>query len=194
MDDRAAKTNEASGAPLLCLVSLICLLSWGCTSAAAPVSVSNRPVSINGRRIFKPLEEMSWTLDDGRVQKLDDFKGKAVILDFWATYCGPCREEIPHLNSLVAKYGEDNLRIVGLNVGGADDKSKIPQFVSQTPIDYDISYPESELNDFVFDQTSSIPQTLVFDRQGNFLTKVVGFSTAIQQELDAAVEKAVAPE
>ena len=44
--------------------------------------------------------------------------GKAVILDFWATFCPPCIEEIPHLNSLQAKYGIENLQIVGLNVGG----------------------------------------------------------------------------
>ena len=192
--DRSANLDKPSKALLLSIVLSISLLSWGCTGAAAPISVSNQPVSVNGRRAFKPLSEMSWTMSDGRVQKLGDFKGKAVILDFWATYCGPCREEIPHLNELVAKYGADNLSIFGLNVGGAEDKPKIPQFVSVTPIDYEISFPESELNDFVFDQTSSIPQTLVFDRKGNLITKIVGFNPKIQKELDAAVEMAVAPE
>lgn len=191
MNDRSPCADKALRALLFCLVLSTCLPSWGCTPAAAPISVSNRPASVNGRRMFKPLAEMSWTTTDGRVQKLADFKGKAVILDFWATYCGPCREEIPHLNSLIAKYGVDNLRIVGLNVGGVEDKAKIPQFVSQTPIDYEISSPESELNDFVFAESSSIPQTLVFDRQGNLLTKVVGFNPTIQKELDDAVETAV---
>lgn len=149
LNDHSANLERGSTALLLSLVLSIFLLSWGCTRAAAPISVSNQPVSVNGRRAFKPFGEMSWTTNDGRVQKLADFKGKAVILDFWATYCGPCREEIPHLNSLVAKYGQDNLLVVGLNVGGEDDKIKIPQFVSVTPIDYEISFAESELNDFV---------------------------------------------
>lgn len=194
LNNHSANQEKGSRALFVGLVLSILLFSWGCSRAAAPISVSNQPVSVNGRRTFKPLSEMAWTTNDGRVQKLADFKGKAVILDFWATYCGPCREEIPHLNSLVAKYGQDNLLIVGLNVGGEEDKIKIPQFVSVTPIDYEISFPENELNDFVFDQTSSIPQTLVFDRKGNLLTKVVGFSAKIQKELDAAVEMAVKPD
>ncbi|HRI05187.1 MAG TPA: TlpA disulfide reductase family protein [Pyrinomonadaceae bacterium] len=194
MNDYSASLENGSRALLFGLVGSILFFSLGCTRAAAPISVSNQPISINGRRTFKPLGEMSWTTNDGSVRKLADFKGKAVILDFWATYCGPCREEIPHLNSLIAKYGQDNLLIVGLNVGGQEDKIKIPQFVAVTPIDYEISFPENELNDFVFDQTSSIPQTLVFDRKGNLLTKVVGFSPKIQKELDAAVEMAVKPD
>ena len=56
---------------------------------------------------LKPLPEMSWTGFEGTVQKLKDHHGKVVILDFWATYCPPCIEEIPHLMELQAKYGAD---------------------------------------------------------------------------------------
>src|SRR2546430_1576728 len=113
---------------VFCLTMLPFLLSWECRRAAAPISVSNRPVAINDRRLrnvpmapSKPLTEMTWTDSGQHVQTLADLNGKAVILDFWATYCPPCRQEIPHLNSLIAKYGADNLQIVGLNVGGEDD-------------------------------------------------------------------------
>lgn len=134
---------------------------------------------------------MSWTDADDRVHKLSDLKGKAVILDFWATYCEPCRREIPHLNSLIAKYGADNLYVVGLNVGGEEDAPKIPDFLKTTKIDYLIAFPEDELSRFIFAERSDIPQTLVVDRAGNTVTKIIGFSPAIQKELDAAVEKAV---
>ena len=134
---------------------------------------------------------MGWTDSDSRVQKLGDLAGKAVILDFWATYCPPCKEEIPHLNSLIAKYGADNLHIVGLNVGGAEDLPAIPAFVKNTRIDYPIAFPEDELTRFIFAERDDIPQTAVFDRKGKMIAKIVGFSPAIQKELDAAVEQAL---
>ena len=140
------------------------------------------------------MKEMSWTDEGGRVQKLKDFGGKAVILDFWATYCGPCRQEIPHLNSLLAKYGEDKLVIFGLNVGGEEDRKKIPAFIKETRIDYQIAVPEDDLTQFIFEQSSSIPQTAVFDRKGRMVTKIIGFDATIQTQLDAAVELALQAE
>jgi thiol-disulfide isomerase/thioredoxin len=166
------------------------LLSWDCRPAAPPVSVSNQPVTSNARS-SKPLSEMSWTDADSRVQKLGDLSGKAVILDFWATYCAPCKEEIPHLNSLLAKYGAENLRIVGLNVGGEEDRAAIPKFIATTKIDYPIATPEDELTRFIFAEDDAIPQTAVFDRKGTMITKIVGFSPSIQKRLDAAVEEAL---
>lgn len=134
---------------------------------------------------------MSWTDSKDRVQKVSDLKGKAVILDFWATYCEPCRREIPHLNSLIAKYGADNLQVVGLNVGGDDDRPEIPKFIASTKIDYPIAFPESELSRFIFAERDDIPQTLVLDRSGKIVTKVVGFSPSIEAQLDAAVAQAI---
>jgi cytochrome c biogenesis protein CcmG/thiol:disulfide interchange protein DsbE len=172
----------------------------GCQRAAAPIAVSNQPVSINDRpttdrpAATKPLGEMSWTDDEARVQKLADLKGKAVILDFWATFCPPCRKEIPHLNSLIAKYGKENLHVVGLNVGGADDKPEIPKFIQTTRLDYPIAYPEDDLSRFIFADQDDIPQTAIFDRQGRMIAKIVGFGPEIQKKLDEAVEKAVQSE
>ncbi|MGB4990250.1 MAG: TlpA disulfide reductase family protein [Pyrinomonadaceae bacterium] len=178
------------------MISASCFL-LACTPAAAPVAVSNEPASINDRpttnmpsQPSKPLAEMSWTDADDRVHKLSDLKGKAVILDFWATYCEPCKREIPHLNSLLAQYGADNLHVVGLNVGGEEDAPKIPDFVKATKMDYGLAFPEDDLTRYIFAERSDIPQTLVIDRNGNIVKKIIGFSPVIQKELDAAVELA----
>jgi len=181
------------------LVLLLALvgLSISCRPAAAPIAVGNKPVAVNNVPVkdapsmpTKPIHEMSWTGFDGSVQKVKDLKGKAVILDFWATYCKPCIEEIPHLKALRSKYPDD-LLVIGLHVGGMEDKPKVPEFVDKLQIDYPLAYPEDALTSFVFGNDTAIPQTAVFDRQGRLVKKITGFSDQIKAELDRAVEQAV---
>jgi thiol-disulfide isomerase/thioredoxin len=136
--------------------------------------------------------DMNTTLE-GNVYKLKDFQGKAVILDFWATYCKPCIEAIPHLKELQKKYGKENLEIVGLHVGGDEDRPKVPVFAQRLKIDYTLAIPEEELSRFIFGKETAIPQTAIFDRQGKLVKKFIGFDPQIKKELDAAVEQAVNP-
>jgi thiol-disulfide isomerase/thioredoxin len=184
---------------LLFLFSLLTII--GCRPAAAPVSISDKPVSINDIPLdappTKPIEEMTWTVFDGKTNvdaelvKLKDLQGKAVILDFWATYCPPCIEGIPHLIELQKRYGKENLEIVGLHVGGEEDRPKVPEFAEKLKIDYPLATPEGELTRFIFGRESAIPQTAVFDRNGKLVKKITGFNEKIKFELDAAVEQAV---
>ena len=169
-----------------------------CRPAAAPVTVGDKPISINDvplkdapRQPLKPLAEMNWTTFDGNVQKLKDYGGKVVLLDFWATYCPPCIEEIPHLLELQAKYPND-LQVIGLHVGGAEDRPKVPEFVERLKMTYPLATPEDELTRFVFGEETAIPQTAIFDRQGKFVKKIVGFDQKIKVELDKAIEETLA--
>jgi thiol-disulfide isomerase/thioredoxin len=181
------------------ILIVIAVILLGCKPAAAPVSVGNKPVSVNGVPVkdaqsqpLKPVAEMSWTGFQGNVQKLKDLQGKVVILDFWATYCPPCIEEIPHLMELQAKYGPDQLHIVGLHVGGDEDRPKVPEFVERLKITYQLAYPEDALTAYIFGQQTAIPQTAIFDRQGRMVKKIAGFDAAIKVELDEAVAAAIA--
>lgn len=168
----------------------------GC-GAAPPVSVGTKPVSINEKplrdaptRPLKPIADMNWTTFDGTVQKLKDFQGKVVILDFWATYCPPCIEEIPHLMQLKDTYGED-LVVIGLHVGGEEDSPKVPEFVERLRISYVLATPEDSLTSFIFGQESAIPQTAIFDRTGKLVKKIVGFDPAIKADLDDTVSATI---
>lgn len=174
------------------LFTFCLLLMQGC-NPAAPVSISNNSTIKTNNPLppAKPVEEMYWMKFDGETQKLKDLQGKAVILDFWATYCPPCIEEIPHLKELQKKHGKENLEIVGLHTGGDEDRPQVPAFVKKLGIDYTLATPENALVSFVFGNDDSIPQTVIFDRKGNMVKKFVGFSPDIKKEMDAAVEKAV---
>ena len=180
------------------------LLASGCRPAAAPVSVSNKPIEKN--RIpktnlpmppKKPIKEMSWkkfdglTNADGEEQKLSDLKGKVVVLDFWATYCPPCLEEIPHLNELQAKHKEKGFEIIGLHVGGEEDRPRVPAFAKKLDISYSLATPELAFQAFVFQTDDSIPQTLVLDREGKLVERFVGYDLKIKNDLDKAIEKAL---
>ena len=176
---------------------IIAVFLSSCAPAAPPVAIGNKPVSVNGvrtnearERATVELSDMSWVGFEGGVTKLKDLQGKAVILDFWATNCPPCIEEIPHLLELKSKYGED-LEIVGLHVGDDEDRKEVPAFVEKLNITYPLAYPDSALTDFVFQTNSAIPQTAVFDRSGAMVRKIVGFNAEIKRDLDHAVERAV---
>jgi thiol-disulfide isomerase/thioredoxin len=180
---------------LILFLSLSLALIASCKPAAAPISISNRPVSVNDVRQpqapTKPVGEMTWTAMDGSEQRVGDLQGKVLVLDFWATYCEPCRQEIPHLNSIQARYGADNILVVGLNVGGDDDRPKIPTFLKELKVTYPVAFPDDDLLSYVSGDDDRIPQTAVFDRHGNLVQKFVGFDPTVQDQLDRAVESAL---
>ncbi|MDQ6787028.1 MAG: TlpA family protein disulfide reductase [Acidobacteriota bacterium] len=180
------------------LLLLFAFFFVSCRPPAAPISVSNKPVSINDvpqtnlpLPPSKSLTEMSWTSFEGKKQKLGELKGKAVVLDFWATNCPPCLEEIPHLNALQTKYGAENLQIVGLHSGDEEDRARVPAFAEKLKINYLLATPEKELMRFIFATQDEIPQTAVFDRNGKLIHKFVGFDLKIKNDLDKAVEEAL---
>ena len=138
------------------------------------------------------MVERGWTFSDGRRAKLSDYRGKAVVLDFWATYCPPCREEIPHLIALQRRYGNDGLNIIGLNVGGDEDLQKVPDFVKEIGgIEYPLGQPDSELVNLYLSDNDSIPQTYVFDRRGTLVRRFIGYDATMPAELERAVQMAL---
>jgi thiol-disulfide isomerase/thioredoxin len=133
----------------------------------------------------------AWTQPDGRRVRLEDLRGQVVVLDFWATYCPPCREEIPHLVRLQKRYGPKGFQVIGLNVGGEEDQAKVPEFVKRLDIQYQLGNPDWEFVDAFFGGNSAIPQTLVFDRQGRLVKHLTGYDNEIAAQLEEAVQTAL---
>jgi thiol-disulfide isomerase/thioredoxin len=109
---------------------------------------------------------------DGNTVKLKDFKGKVVIIDFWATWCNPCRMEIPGFVELQDEY-ENDLMILGISVDRAE-QSVVEKFAE----DYKINYPVLIHNPMVvasYGGIQSIPTTFIVDRDGRVRDMVVGY-------------------
>src|ERR1700675_4881425 len=120
------------------------------------------------RQPAAPLENSAsafgWTLDNDRHAKLVDYKGKVVVLDFYATWCEPCRAETPHLVQLQQQYSPQGFQVIGLNVRGDDDRDQAPGFAKEFGIQYPLAFPDDELVDQYLSDNQNIPQAFVFDR------------------------------
>lgn len=129
----------------------------------------------------------AWELKDvnGKPVKSSDFKGKVVILDFWATWCPPCRQEIPGFISLQQKYGKEGLTVVGVALDAEGAKVVAP-FIKKNGINYPIVLGNEQVTR-AFGGIEAIPTTFIIDREGNIVSKHVGFVP------EATFEKEIKP-
>jgi len=123
---------------------------------------------------------------------LSDYKGKVLLLDFYATWCEPCRAEAPHLVQLQKQYAEQGLQVIGLNVGGEDDREQVPAYANEFGIQYPLASPDDELVDGLLGDNQNIPQAFIYDRRGNLIKRFVGYSDNSGVEIERAVKAAIA--
>ena len=137
------------------------------------------------------LANMGWELADGKRSVVSEHKGKVLVLDFYATWCVPCRDSIPHLISLQKKFAEQGLTVVGLNVGGPGDPEKVPAFAKEFGIQYALAKPDDDLVSFLLSDSDAIPQTFVFDREGKLVERFIGYDRAAGERLERVIETTV---
>lgn len=154
------------------------------SSHAAPRGTFGNPPSSSANA--------GWSLLDGRRMTLDEMRGNVVVLDFYATWCPPCRDEVPHLVKLERLYHKQGLRVIGLNVGGEDDMAEVPAFVDEFKIQYQLGTPDIPLVYDLMGDESAIPQTFVFSRQGKLLRHFVGYTEETGEEIEQTVQAALA--
>jgi len=110
---------------------------------------------------------------DGKTVTLEDYRGKALILDVWDTWCPPCKAEIPHFIELYSQYKSKGLEILGV-AGGRYGPDAVRSFIDQ----YGINYTNALISqEFVqgFGGIRNIPTTFVIDKKGNIYKKYIGY-------------------
>ena len=117
----------------------------------------------------------AWKLKDldGHAVSSEQFKGKVVVLDFWATWCGPCVGEIPGYVELQKKYGKDGLVIVGALSHDPKTSAKIKEFAAKYGMNYTIVVSSEEIED-AFGGFEAIPTTFLIGRDGRIVHRKTG--------------------
>jgi cytochrome c biogenesis protein CcmG, thiol:disulfide interchange protein DsbE len=121
-------------------------------------------------------------------------EGKPVLIDFWATWCGPCRMVIPHLGELHRKYGKDGLVVIGMNLEDSRAEGQaVKNFVKRYRMDYqNVFAPHAIYQFFSGNAVARIPYTLLFNPDGTLGWRLVGYSPNMSSSLNSAVAKAMA--
>lgn len=161
----------------------------GATSVALAVAACGRreqarqPVKDSKNRKAAP----DFTLKDaaGKPVRLSDYRGKVVLLDFWATWCGPCQIEIPWFVEFQRRYRDRGFEVLGVSMDDDGWKAVNP-FVSATKINYRILLGDDKTGD-QYGGIEALPTTFVIDRAGRIASIHVGLSG--KKEFQSAIEK-----
>jgi thiol-disulfide isomerase/thioredoxin len=124
---------------------------------------------------------------DGRTVSLSEFKGKAVLVNFWATWCGPCKIETPWLVELQNQYGAQGLQIVGVAMDDSG-KDEIAKFAKDMGVNYPVLLGKEAVGD-AYGGVPALPESFFVSRDGKIVDKIMGLQG--KSEIEDAVKKAL---
>jgi thiol-disulfide isomerase/thioredoxin len=152
------------------------------TGSMAPLVLKSQPAD---------LPAFTFTGADGQAQSLADFSGKIVLLNIWATWCVPCRDEMPALDALETKLGGKDFQVVAVNIdkGGSD---KAAAFLKETGATHLGLYTDPSGKLFATLKTVGMPTTLIVDRHGKEIARLVGPADWASPEAVKVIEAAIA--
>ena len=148
---------------LICLVIVSGVLS---TLASA--------ASMQGR-----APDFTLKTQDGKSISLSELRGQVVMINFWATWCGPCRKEMPLLEALYKRYNRLGFTLLGVNV--EEDPSGADEYLAETPVSFPILYDRANNVSKLYD-VNAMPSTVIVDRQGNVRFLHKGYQPGYENE------------
>ena len=119
---------------------------------------------------------------------LTDYQGQVVYVDFWASWCGPCRASFPFMNQMHQRYGDKGLRVIGINVD--NDKADADVFLKAIPAQFAILYDADGALAREFG-VAGMPNSFLFDREGKLIETHVGFRKDDPPQIEAMIKQAL---
>lgn len=170
--------------------ALILLGVLACAPEASPSADDSIPVATKGEVGLAAPRYEAVTLRGDSVS-LASYRGKVVLLNAWATWCGPCRQEIPELRILHSKYAKEGLTVIGVTVDTEGTEQQVADFVREFKMDYPLWHDPAERISAQF-AISGLPASFLIDRRGIIRWKATGAvqvsDTSLQQAIRASLE------
>ncbi len=135
----------------------------------APSLAEREARKLVGQTVELKLKDLS-----GVDQSLESLKGRIVILNFWATYCIPCRKEMPDLAALQNEFAAFGVQVIGVSTDDLEDRAKVLQFVRETKVNFPIWMGGSAQQMMSFGLGGALPGTAIIDREGNVFKSISG--------------------
>lgn len=139
--------------------------------------------------VFAPDFSLPGVTDE--VIKLSDYKGKIILLNFWATFCVPCRLEMPSLQALSEKYHNDNLEIIAISVDHGREKS-VKKWIAKNNLDFPIALEGQNAGNAY--EVSALPVTFIIGKQGQLIGRILGEREWNSEETTQLIELLLAEE
>ncbi len=181
MADRGRRAKGARGRwarRALAMGVAVGSVAWaGCADRARGVEVGERAPAFSAPDL------------SGRQVSLDDYRGQVVLVNIWATWCGPCRVEMPSIRALYDRYRDAGLTVLAVSIDeGPGYKEKVREFVDELSLDFPILLdPESRVTRTF--RTIGVPETFVLDREGRIVKRVIGAADWDSQANRALIEE-----
>lgn len=130
----------------------------------------------------------------GTEQSLSQYRGRIVVLNFWATYCEPCRAEMPELSAIQNEYAALGLQIIGASADAAADRAKVLQFIKETKVNFPIWTGATAADMARFGLGEALPGTVVLDKDGKIVKVISGIVNAaeLKKQIEAMLATAEA--
>jgi thiol-disulfide isomerase/thioredoxin len=152
-------------------------------SRTTPSTLSFLPEKVLDRRI-KTL--------DNKTFRLSDFQGKVMVINLWASWCGPCRREVPDYERVRKEYAGRDVEFIGLTVDDTVDAAKVNRFVRETGFSFLLGWADDDLAHVLTNGRRSIPQTLVIGSNGAVISHWDGYArgynaSRLKEAIDSAL-------
>jgi thiol-disulfide isomerase/thioredoxin len=121
--------------------------------------------------------------------KLDNYRGQIVYVDFWASWCGPCKQSFPWMNAMQTKYGAQGFKVIGIDLDA--DSADGRRFLARTPVNFDVAFDPTGSSARLYG-IKGMPSSVLLDRDGKVIYEHVGFNDTARAEFEKLLESLLA--